>query len=204
VLDDAFAEARQAFEALCVELGQEGATHRLALQAAVLRLLAIVARVTAPRESNVSRLDEWQRVKLRLSSELNASLPVEKLARELGVSVEHFCRQFKQRFGTSPKAFHTRLRIREAARLLNESERSIKAIALELGFHNPRAFSRNFKHLFGVSPADFRAGDRDQPAPSSQPREGPFPMNRHVLPPRTGLKWYRQALKKSALRTAYR
>ncbi len=53
------------------------------------------------------------------------------------------------------------LRLRQAARLLRHSGRSIQEIAAAVGFHCPFHFSRRFRHSFGVSPREYRRQARE-------------------------------------------
>lgn len=202
-LGDRFGEMREAFETLCLNLDREGPQHYLAVQMAVLRILSLVARVEAPRNLLTPRLGDWQRVRLRLASELSGPVPIHQLAREMGVTTEHFCRRFKRQFHMSPKAFSNQMRMLHAVRLLREGRQSIKATALGLGFNAARSFSRNFKRALGTTPAHFRDGGHIPP--QIQPKSGKrlFPMNRHILSVRHGFRWYRQAVQASQLQTVY-
>lgn len=188
-LGDGFAPMRHVFETCCLELSQSGAAHRLRIQAAIFELLAIVADSANRVRSRTPKLDAWQRMRLRLGSQLQAEMKVSRLARELGIGTDHFIRQFKQRFGTSPKAYRTHAKMREAARLLRAGDQSVKSIAYALGFPDTKAFSRIFKRTLGMIPSDMRAqtsADVDAPLPSGQL----YPVNQHVVPPHAGTDWF--------------
>ncbi|MBN2202458.1 AraC family transcriptional regulator, partial [bacterium] len=102
-LGAAFDDMRHLFETLCIEIVRPGAAHRLRLRAAVLEILALAADVLSASPSETVRLDPWQRARLRLESELGGDMTIGRLAREMGVSADHFIRQFKRRFGVTPK-----------------------------------------------------------------------------------------------------
>ena len=55
---------------------------------------------------------------------------------------------------TTPKACHTQARLREARRWLRSGEQSVKQVALNLGFNDPKTFTRRFKHHYGINPSD--------------------------------------------------
>jgi AraC-like DNA-binding protein len=192
-MGDAMAEMRGLFETLCIELGQVGVSHELRVRAAILEILAVVARVlggsgaahhtTAARR----RLDVWQRACVRLATPSDAR--VSDLAAQFGFTTDHFIRQFKRRFGVSPKAYQTQSRMREAARLLRGTDGSIKSIAYALGYADPKAFARSFKQHLGVTPTDLRKSAAASPAapePRSPLPERLFKVNQHVLPPHAG------------------
>jgi AraC-like DNA-binding protein len=54
----------------------------------------------------------------------------------------------------------TVLRMQHAAHLLATTEEKIEAIAREVGYQNPFAFSNTFKRMTGLRPSDFRSRKR--------------------------------------------
>ena len=63
---------------------------------------------------------------------------------------------FRRRFGCSPKQYQVRARIRQAeSRLL--AGQSVSAVAEALGYPDPFAFSKQFKHIVGMPPSQFAA-----------------------------------------------
>jgi AraC-like DNA-binding protein len=83
-------------------------------------------------------------------------LPLPELATELRMSYERFRKVFRERLGVSPGEYRIRRRIDRARALLQADDRPIKAVAEELGYPNPYAFSAQFKQLVGESPEAFR------------------------------------------------
>ncbi len=73
-----------------------------------------------------------------------------------GLSYERFRKVFRARMGVSPGAYRIRRRIDRARELLLASGDTVAAIADELGYANPFAFSAQFKQLVGVSPEQYR------------------------------------------------
>jgi AraC family transcriptional regulator of arabinose operon len=49
------------------------------------------------------------------------------------------------------------LRMREARRLLVETDLTVAEVARKVGFEDPLYFSRCFRHLTGVPPSHYRA-----------------------------------------------
>lgn len=78
------------------------------------------------------------------------------LAHHVGMSEDYLTFCFRQELGMTPVAYLNRYRISQAKVLLSTTDRSITAIALDVGFSNSAYFSRVFKRETGVSPGDFR------------------------------------------------
>ncbi|WP_269539864.1 helix-turn-helix domain-containing protein [Cerasicoccus fimbriatus] len=87
----------------------------------------------------------------------NQSTPtVEALAKTAGYGINHFTRIFTKVVGKPPKEYITDLRIRRAKDLLANSDRSLKEVAIQVGYQSPAFFSRQFKLKEGISPSEFR------------------------------------------------
>ncbi len=93
-----------------------------------------------------------------LERRLDAAFDAEALARECGLSYKYLAARFKAHTGLSPQAYHTRLRVSEAARLLRESGLNVTEISDRLGYCNPQYFSRTFAAVRGQSPSEYRRG----------------------------------------------
>ena len=91
-----------------------------------------------------------------LQSRPPADVTVEELANLRKVSRECFTRNFTKATGITPKAFLTRMTLSRSCRLLSGTTRSIKEIALELGFSNEFYFSRFFSKHMKLPPGRYR------------------------------------------------
>ncbi len=63
---------------------------------------------------------------------------------------------FRTHLGQSPAAYAMRQRLREAHRLLRDTDRPILDIALDMHFSSSQHFATAFRKQFGVSPRDCR------------------------------------------------
>lgn len=88
---------------------------------------------------------------------LSESLRLEDFAQQAGLSISHFSEMFRSQTGESPMSYFIHLRIRLACRLLDLTDKSVKAIAGEIGYRDPYYFSRVFKRSMGVSPEKYRS-----------------------------------------------
>ena len=124
--------------------------------------LALLHVVMARREL------QWQpaapeslmRIRHYIEENIGAPLTNPILAKVAGLSVAGFERVFKRHFGTTAARYVTEMRVREAARLLLQTEETIEAIADQAGFPNRAYFSRVFTHVIDAPPATFRRNHR--------------------------------------------
>ena len=101
-------------------------------------------------------------VQTALWIDANAHEPIElaSCAREAGLSPFHFLRLFANVLGVTPHQYLVRARLRRAARLLADDQRSITDVALDVGFADLSNFVRTFRRAAGVSPRRFRQAAR--------------------------------------------
>ena len=83
-------------------------------------------------------------------------LLVPRLAHMAGICTEALARSFKKYQGETVGRFIVKVRVREAAHLLTNSDLSIDHISQKTGFPNRAYLSRVFKKITGESPAEFR------------------------------------------------
>lgn len=76
--------------------------------------------------------------------------------RKSGLSKSQFYRQFKMTTGLTPKAFVLKVKMKQAAMALVESNTSITAIAESLGYSTVHYFTNQFTRHFGESPSTYR------------------------------------------------
>lgn len=88
---------------------------------------------------------------------LASALPVETLSAMACMSTSHFYRTFKTELGVSPVEFINNERIKLAARLLQDSKRSVKDVYLDCGFESRSYFNRVFKNREKLSPGAYQA-----------------------------------------------
>jgi AraC family transcriptional regulator len=125
-----------------------------------VRLGEAPTSAAAPRAADCKRA-----VESALWIEAHSAQPVElqALAARAGLSPFHYLRLFAAVLGVTPHQFVVRSRLRHAARLLADEERSITDVALDVGFADLSNFVRSFGRAAGVSPRGFRQlarGDR--------------------------------------------
>ncbi len=93
---------------------------------------------------------------------------IEDVAREHGMSIRNFMRRFQSATGDKPLHYLQRLRIETAKGLLSSTRKSIKTISYEVGYDDSSFFARLFRQHAGVSPNQYRQGQRQ--ASSAKPQ----------------------------------
>ncbi len=87
---------------------------------------------------------------------LTQKLRLEEIAAETSLSASHFSRLFVNRTGHSPIDYFIQLKIQRACRLLDNSKWMVADVAREMGFDDQFYFSRVFRKVMGMSPAEYR------------------------------------------------
>jgi AraC family transcriptional regulator len=91
-----------------------------------------------------------------IEAHLDEEFDLEQLARKAGLSKFHFHRLFKQATGVSPAKFQLNARMNETRRRLRETNESVIAIALEVGFSSASHFAQVFRRETRMTPSEYR------------------------------------------------
>ena len=89
-------------------------------------------------------------------SHIDAPLRVGDLAQRARLSPFQFDQRIRAMFGHSAGQYLTRLRIDYACGLLRRTPMPISQIALESGYADQTALTRQFRKAVGLSPAQYR------------------------------------------------
>lgn len=88
---------------------------------------------------------------------------IDEVAGELSLTTDYFSRKFKRTFRYTPQAWIKRERIERACSLLLEVGMNVTEVARALGYDDIYLFSKQFKHVMGVSPSRWqRSDERDE------------------------------------------
>ncbi|MBI9108575.1 MAG: AraC family transcriptional regulator [Spirochaetales bacterium] len=91
-----------------------------------------------------------------IEDNLQNPVAVGDAASEACYSLYHFIRLFEGFTGHTPKDYILRRRIAEAASELRQNSKKIIDVCFDYQFGSPEAFSRAFKKIAGISPAEMR------------------------------------------------
>ncbi|WP_426434254.1 GlxA family transcriptional regulator [Bradyrhizobium genosp. P] len=144
-----------------------GERHGPQVAVAVAKRLVVVAQrqggqsqfspyLTAPVDED----SPIARAQAQVMQHVGARHTLQSLAEIVGMSVRNFGRAFAQETGLTPHEFVERARIDAARRLLEGSDRPLKAVAFDCGFGSADRMRIVFSERLGVSPAQYRSSFR--------------------------------------------
>lgn len=104
------------------------------------------------QDSGISKAISWIR------DNFNQPLKIEKLAKDLHMSVSSLQHKFKSATTMGLLQYQKNLRLQEAKRLLLAGGIDVASTAFEVGYESPSQFNREYRRLFGASPlADIKS-----------------------------------------------
>lgn len=110
---------------------------------------------SAHQQLNVEDLKNISAIRNSIVQDLSLQPHLPKLARTYNMSESKMKKLFRQVYGTSIYNYYQALRMKEAARLLQEGRLSVTEVGYGLGFSNLSHFSRLFAKHTGIKPKRF-------------------------------------------------
>ena len=131
-----------------------------ALDGVMEELASVIERAHAPRTFAARTASGVvARAKAMIDANPQRRWTLEALATECGVSQFHLCRAFSVQIGASPCAYALQRRV-DSAREMLRADRTISAVAYDLGFADHSHFTRAFVQVFGTTPTEYRTALR--------------------------------------------
>lgn len=123
----------------------------------VLKLLYLIIKGLEASESTHLRAHHksLDAVATLIMDRFDQTILLEDLSKTATLSVFHFSRLFKQKYGLTPHQFQMRYRIEKAKELMIYSPLSVSSVAEKVGYGSVYAFSKAFKQIEGISPRKF-------------------------------------------------
>lgn len=157
LLDFQHSHIERALRRLAEEVVSQGehskAMGKLLCQSIVIDLARFFAR--AEPQAKLAR-DQMTRIKDLLSMAEGPLPSASDIADELGLSLGHLRRLFRNTNGQTLHAFIEDARFAKASALLIETNLPLKVVSFLTGFGQHSTFSYAFKRKFGQSPKDYR------------------------------------------------
>jgi AraC family transcriptional activator of mtrCDE len=147
-----------------------------------LVLLALLRRARVSTKAWVERFSILSDPPIARAFAEMASRPglqhtIQSLAHSAGLSRSAFMARFATAFGESPMSVLRRLRMRNAAALLEANARSIDQVALLAGYQSRSSFTRTFRRAYGTDPSEYRAEARKAAAETPSRLQEPVSLS---------------------------
>jgi AraC-like DNA-binding protein len=146
-----------------------GSLRRYYIEARALELLVLSIQSCIHAEANLDnpergmsqrQIERMHRTRELLEEQFVNPPTIGELARHIGLNEAKLMHDFKQLFGQTIFDFTQNLRMDEAKRLLETTERSITEVAFDVGYEYSSNFTTAFKRRFGITPSVAREAFR--------------------------------------------
>lgn len=123
-------------------------------QMLVEKISSMASRIRRYKENSIGNTVEM--ANKIISERFDQDLTLSSISKELFVSPQYFSRLYKHEMGVNFIEKLTDVRIKNAKKLMESGDYSIKEISYMSGYSDPNYFSRLFKKLEGVSPSAYQ------------------------------------------------
>ena len=147
----------------------QGSLRRYYIEGRALELLVLSLQSCIEAEANIDNperglsqreIERMHRTRALLEEQFVNPPTIGELARHIGLNEAKLMHDFKQLFGQTIFDFTQNLRMDEAKKLLETTERSITEVAFDVGYEYSSNFTTAFKRRFGITPSVAREGFR--------------------------------------------
>lgn len=121
----------------------------------------ILMRLQDKVEKRNGSSDEAQALKDFIEQNIHRELTVKDMASAIFRSPDYVNKLFKRCYGTTPYSYYIELRIANAEALLRHTALSVSEISERLGYKSSQYFSKQFKHVKGVTASAFRHAEKN-------------------------------------------
>lgn len=140
---------------LYAEVLERAPAGDLRIEAIILQLLALAAR--SGREKQPRHESIWlRRVRVAIDGQYLREYRLSELASLAGVHRVHLVREFRKHYGTTIGEYMRKLRLEHAYQLLGQTNLPLREIAAACRFADQSHFTKQFKKLSGLTPAEYR------------------------------------------------
>ena len=139
-----------------------GSLRRYYVEGRALELLVLSLNSLINAEANIDNperglsqreVDRMHRTREFLEANFVNPPTISELARHIGLNEAKLMHDFKQLFSQTIFDFSQNLRMDEAKRLLETTDRSITEVAFDVGYEYSSNFTTAFKRRFGITPS---------------------------------------------------
>ncbi len=152
----------------CAELcGSSDPTDELILMGNIYKICAYVAKAADDHgetvngaQKDIKAISTVEKALELIYYHYNEPITVENAATETGYGKSNFCKIFKNITGYTFHSMLNKYRCESACGLLSETDMSVSEIAQTVGFYEAKTFCRVFRSFFGITPGEYRKGNR--------------------------------------------
>lgn len=94
-----------------------------------------------------------------ITGHFNEKFTLEWLGKQFNLNPNYICNLFSKYYDSTLTRFVTGLRMNEAVKLMKETSKAFKEIAIDCGYNDYYYFCKIFKETYGVSPSQYRIGN---------------------------------------------
>lgn len=145
------------FEQLLATRNKSYQLSSFILASNIIKKMFALFTVNSPSKLEQSKQDfNLSKVTSFMEENISQKINLQQIADSFELSKFYFAKKFLQHTGVSPIRYFLELKIKHACKLLDESNISVKDVALQIGYDDPYYFSRLFKKIMGLSPTQYR------------------------------------------------
>lgn len=130
------------------------------IKTGLMELILFIIRCRRFEENAVKEMDVdnqlMQEIATYIYNNYYKKISLEDIAKKFHISRSYLSKKFKSVTGFGFKEYLINVRIKNACRLLLETNKSITDIAFECGFNDSNYFGDAFRHIKGISPNKYR------------------------------------------------
>lgn len=130
------------------------------IKTGLIELLLFIIRCQRYEENVVKEIDVdnqlMQEIATYIYDNYEKRISLDDMSRKFHISRSYLSKKFKTITGFGFKEYLINVRIKNACRLLLETNKSITDIAFECGFNDSNYFGDAFRHVKGISPNKYR------------------------------------------------
>jgi len=102
--------------------------------------------------------EELNRITAYLNRNLTQKHSLQTIAHQFTINPNYICKLFSKHLDTTFSSYLTRIRMEHAARLLKETNKTVKEIAAFSGYYDYFYFCRIFRGYYQCTPTQYRGG----------------------------------------------
>ncbi len=130
--------------------------EHLLLNGKLKELFAVLLSESGQDFVVLNNADYADKAKHFIEMHYDEAIQIADIASYLNLNPRYLTTLFKKKFKITPKKYLTYFRIEKAKVFLIDTDQPLQVIANAIGFENSFSFSRLFKSVTGISPANYR------------------------------------------------